>query len=92
MTIGALTRPRAHELVEDEAHLRALAVAEPADARRQPLRLHALAGQADPAGEGLVLAGRSRARRRRSRAMSSGSPERQAQRNGPLPSQKSGRM
>ena len=40
---------RANELVEREPDLRAVSVAEPADARREPLEFHALAGQGDPA-------------------------------------------
>src|SRR6476620_11410894 len=43
-----------HQLVEREPRLRPLAVAEPADARRQALEWHALLGEGDPAGEGRV--------------------------------------
>ena len=39
---GRLDLARAHQLVERQPRLVALAVAEPADARRQPLELHAL--------------------------------------------------
>ena len=55
MTIGALTLPSSHQLVEDAAGQGALAVAQPADPRRQPLERHPLLGQADPAPQGLVL-------------------------------------
>ena len=44
----------AHEVVEDEPHLRALAVAEPADAGGKALRLHPLAGERDPPGQAAV--------------------------------------
>ena len=43
------------ELVEAQAGLGALAVAEPADARRQPLERHAFLRHSDPARERLVL-------------------------------------
>ena len=49
ITIGAFTLPVAHQLVEHQPRLGALAVAEPADARRQALERDALARQADPA-------------------------------------------
>jgi len=41
----------ANQLVERQADLGAIAVAEPADARRQPLELDALAGELEPAAE-----------------------------------------
>ena len=86
-----LDSPGPHELVEDEPHLRALAVPEPADARGQALELHALACQADPARERPVL------RERLEHGVVGrvdvlGIAGERAQRNGPLPSQKSGRM
>ena len=49
-------------------------------------------GPGGSSGRGRHRAGMSRGRRRRSRAGRPSSPERQAQRKGPLPSQKSGRM
>ena len=55
MTIGADTSPGAHQLVEAQAQALALAVAQPADAGRQPLEGDPLAGQADPAGQALVV-------------------------------------
>ena len=55
ITIGAFTSPRGHQLVEHPAGLGALAVAQPADARRQALEGDALAGQADPARQRRVL-------------------------------------
>jgi hypothetical protein len=65
MTMGAETLPRAHEVVEVEAHLRALAVAEPADARGQALKGHALLGELDPAAQRGVVRARPRAPRGR---------------------------
>ena len=55
MTMGALTSPLRDQLVEAHAGPGALAVAQPADARRQALERHALLGHADPARERLVL-------------------------------------
>ncbi len=52
---GRLDRPRADELVEDEAHPGALAVAQPADAGGQPLEMDALARHAHPARQCFVL-------------------------------------
>src|SRR5260370_41532126 len=43
------------ELVEAQAGAGTLAVAEPADARRQPLELHLLARRSDPAHKGSVI-------------------------------------
>ena len=51
MTIGALISPDATSSLMRGAGLRPLAVAEPADARRQPLDRHLLGGQAQPALE-----------------------------------------
>ena len=82
----------ADELVERQAEPRALAVAEPEDARRQALERDALARQPNPAAQRLVVGEHLERERDRSRAMSAGSPESAAQRNGPLPSQNSGRM
>ena len=48
-------RPLLHETVDDRPEPGPLAVAEPADARRQPLELDLLPGLADPAGQGFVL-------------------------------------
>ena len=55
ITIGALTAPVRDQLVEREAGLRPLAVAEPADARRQPLERHPLLRHADPAAQRRVV-------------------------------------
>src|SRR5688500_1152775 len=44
-----------HQLVEGKACFFAVALAEPADAGRQPLKSNALAGHFDPAGKTLVL-------------------------------------
>ena len=49
MTIGAFSSPRLHHLVEREAREMALAQAQPADARGQPLERDALAGHVEPA-------------------------------------------
>ena len=54
MTTGADT-PVADELVDREAGLRAVAVAEPADARRQALEGDALGGELEPALEEEVV-------------------------------------
>ena len=48
MTIGRLHRTGAHEVVEGQARLVALALAEPADPGRQPLERDALLRAADP--------------------------------------------
>ena len=55
MTIGACTSPVAHEVVERQARLVALAVAEPADPGRQALERDALLGAADPLVQLLVV-------------------------------------
>src|SRR5260370_1183994 len=44
-----------HQVVDGEAKLRALAVSQPADARRQTLKVDAFAGQVDPAIEDAIL-------------------------------------
>src|SRR5688500_19018442 len=49
-------RPLADQLVDLEAEAGAVPVAEPEDARRQPLKLHPLAGQPNPAAQRLVMA------------------------------------
>ena len=54
-TIGADISPRRDEIVERDAELRALALAQPADARRQPLKCDPLARQRDPAAQMLVV-------------------------------------
>ena len=56
ITIGAFTSPRGDHLVEAQPGQVALAVAEPADPRRQTLELHALGGQPDPARDVLLVA------------------------------------
>ena len=47
--------PVPHQAVDRQAELRALAVAEPADARRQSLKLDALARHRNPARQRLVV-------------------------------------
>jgi hypothetical protein len=56
MTIGRAQLAAGHHLVEAQAGAVALAVAQPADARRQPLELHVLARQGDPARDVLLVA------------------------------------
>src|SRR5437016_3582678 len=51
---GRLQLAAADHVVELQAHLDALAVAEPADARRQALELYLLARQANPARQRFV--------------------------------------
>ncbi len=55
MTMGAFDLAAPHQFVEGQPRLVALAIAQPADARGQPLEVDALARHAHPAGEGLVL-------------------------------------
>ena len=55
---------RAHQLVEREAHLRAVAVAEPADARRQPLELRRAPARARSSARDPRRSGPRRARPR----------------------------
>ena len=55
MTIGGRHLAGAHHLVEAQAQAVALAVAQPADAGGQALEGDPLAGQGDPAVEGLVV-------------------------------------
>ena len=55
MTMGALTSPLATSSLKRSPALRPLAVAQPADARRQPLELDLLLRQAHPARQMLVL-------------------------------------
>ena len=86
-----LELPAGDELVEEKPRAVPLAVAEPADPGRQALERDALLGQRQPA-RSPASCGKSSSRARSVTRMSSGSPESAAQRNGPLPSQKSGRM
>ena len=55
MTIGAESSPRRDEIVERDAEPRALALPEPADARRQSLKLDPLLRERDPATQMLVV-------------------------------------
>ena len=66
MTIGADSSPARDHVVEPHPGLLALAVAEPADARRQPLEGDPLLGGADPAVQVARCRGTARARPRRS--------------------------
>ena len=83
----------AHQLVEEQPRLRALAVAEPADARRQALERTRSLRQRQPARSIASSPGTARAARGRCARMSSGIAAR-APPSGtaPVPSQKSGRM
>jgi hypothetical protein len=80
-----------HQVVHGQPELRALAVAQPADARRQSLELDALARQVDPAAR-MRFSGNSSSTRSSVTECPKGSPESATQRNGPRPSQNSGRM
>ena len=85
-------RALAHQLVDAQAEARAIAVAEPEDARRQSLeRARARCASRIQRQSGSSSANISSAASSVTR-MSSGSPDSAAHRNGPLPSQKSGRM
>ena len=55
ITIGARQLAARDEVVERDAESRALALAQPADARRQPLELDPLARERDPAPQVLVV-------------------------------------
>jgi hypothetical protein len=55
ITMGAFNSPVAHQAVDGQAEFGALAVAQPADARRQALKLNALARQREPARQRLVV-------------------------------------
>src|SRR2546425_10393832 len=52
---GSLHNALAHQLVECQPHFVALAVAQPADTRRQPLEMDFLAGQRDPTFQRRIL-------------------------------------
>jgi len=55
MTMGALISPRATRSFEAQARLGAFAVAQPADARRQPLERNARLRHRDPAAQRRIL-------------------------------------
>jgi hypothetical protein len=88
---GAETSPRRDEVVERQPGLVALAVAEPADPRRQALEGDALLRHRRSTVQAVVV-GEEVETAWSVAAMSLGSPESATQRNGPLPSQNSGRM
>src|SRR5947209_14029808 len=52
---GSLHNALAHQLVECQPRFVALAVAQPADTRRQPLEMDFLAGQRDPTFQRSIL-------------------------------------
>jgi hypothetical protein len=87
---GRLQLAGGHQVVQRHAEARALALPEPADARRQPLEgdlLRAISIQRRRCSS----SGKSSSTSSSVRWMSAGSPESATQRKGPLPSQKSGR-
>ena len=63
---GRLHRARPHELVDREPRLRAVAVAEPADPRGQPLECHPLGRELEPLLEERIVREQLPERRRRS--------------------------
>ena len=85
MTIGAATSPSRDQLVEGEAGPRALAVAEPADPRRQPLERDPRLGHLDPAPQARVLREQRRGRRDRSGRCPPGRPTAPPSGTGPGP-------
>ena len=91
MTIGALTSPEATRSLKRQPGLVPLAVAEPADPGRQALEGDPLPGAADPLVQPVVVGEQVEHRPVGGRDVR-GSPDSAAQRNGPLPSQNSGRM
>jgi hypothetical protein len=84
MTIGAFSSPSAHHLVEGEAGLGALAVAEPADARRQALEGDALARPCRASGAAARCRGTAPSRTRVGGVDVLGVAGERAQRNGPI--------
>ncbi len=89
---GRRHRPGADELVDREARLGPVAVAEPADAGRQALERDPLRCELEPALEERVVGEQLLQLASSIAAMSAGSPDSTAQRNGPIPRQKSGRI
>ena len=79
------------ELVEARPSQVALAVAEPADPRRQPLEAHTLLGELDPAPDVVLIAEQVEDRGIGDRDIGRVAGQRDPW-NGPLPSQNSGRM
>jgi len=75
--------------IERESRFSALAVAESADPRRQPLEVDAPLRVIDPAAKRIVP-WKQLEHRRVGAAMSAGSPDSATHRNGPEPRQKSG--
>ena len=74
ITIGALISPLRDELVEAQPEPAALAVAEPADPRRQPLEGDALAAPSGSSAPSASSSGNSSSTARSVAAMSAGSP------------------
>ena len=74
ITIGAGQLARCDQLVDREPGLRAVAVAEPADPRRQPLERDALRGQLEPALQERVVGEQLRRPRGRSPRCPPGRP------------------
>ena len=83
---------RGDQLVEAQAGLGALAVAQPADARRQALERHALLRHRDPACAATRSRGTARGSPRRCAGCPPDRPRARPSGTAPCPSQKSGRM
>ena len=86
-----LELPSLHQLIHRQPELGPFAVAEPANPGGQTLKMNSLARQLHPAGENFAL-GKSSSASLSVRSMSAGSPLSATQRNGPFPSQNSGRI
>ena len=81
-----------HQLVEAQAGQVPLAVAEPADPRRQALEVRPSRWPSGSTGPAASFCGNRSRMAASVAAMSAGSPDSAAHRNGPLPSQNSGLM
>ncbi len=89
---GCPNPPRADEVVDREPGTRTIAVAEPADPRGQPLEGDALRAPRRATVWRSASPGKSSRSAASIAAMSAGSPDSAAQRKGPMPRQKSGRI
>ena len=83
--------PVGDRLVDGQAERGALAVAEPRDPRRQALAGDVLARQPDPVRDPRDVGEQLEAELVDRASRSASSPDRQIQRNGPIPRQNSGR-
>ena len=84
MTIGALDDASTDEIVDRQPEPCALAVAEPENPRREPLKRHSLLREAYPSARAPRWLPNMSSASASVAAMSAGSPESAAQRNGPL--------